>query len=228
MKLARLVKAAVTQTDWGRLKPSRWDRTKLLVPFRMITHPIETCEEVQWGSRGSLMIANTIAILYFLLHLFSASSTGFIFNTTGGKINVWGVLLSTVGIILLWCVSSWSLSTLMDGEGRFSTIYILTCYSMFPDVLCRLPLIGLSNVITMEEYSLIAIIEAIVTFISFVLLFLSTMVVQQYTVKKTVILCVLSAVGIAAILFMAVLLFSLFQQFYIFLQTVWTEAMFRV
>lgn len=228
-KIIKLLKLTLAQTDWSKYHPANWDRMKFVYPFQMMTHPIETCNDIKYEKRGSLALANIIAFLFFILRLLTATSTGFIFNiNSGDKINVWAILLSTIGLILLWCVSGWSLSTLMDGEGRFGDIYILTCYSMIPEVLFRLPLILMSNIIIIEEYGLITILEIIITGWCYLLLFLSTMVVQQYTVLKTVMMCIFTVIGIMAILFLAVLLFSLFQQFYIFIKTVAAEAMFRL
>mgnify|MGYP007025199795 CR=1 FL=1 len=58
----------------------------------------------------------------------------------------------SVGLMcILWCISNWCLTSLMDGEGKMRDIIIFTGYSLIPLWLIQFPLVGMSHLITVEE-----------------------------------------------------------------------------
>jgi hypothetical protein len=59
--------------------------------------------------------------------------TGFLVNTN--EISDMNILIQFSYVILpfiVWCVSNWSITTLIDGEGSFKDIYITTAYALLP------------------------------------------------------------------------------------------------
>lgn len=57
--------------------------------------------------------------LYFVTNVLRYFYTGFIFNMNlAAAFNILMELLSSVVLVFLWTVANWSVSTLMDGEGR--------------------------------------------------------------------------------------------------------------
>lgn len=223
-----LVVKAVRESDMSAFRWRNLDKTKILVPFRMLLHPVDACSDIKYEGRGSLALANGMALLFFVLSVVKAVAYGFIFNEgSDAPFNVWPVFLQSLGLLLLWTLSSWSLSTLLDGEGKLREIWTTLCYCTLPYILLIPVAVLLSHVLTAEESYFILLIEAVMGLWTLLLLFASTMVVQQYTVKKTVFIMLLSAAGILAVMFLAILFFSLFQQLFIFLDTVYKEWMFR-
>ena len=99
---------------------------------------------------------------------------------------------------------------------------------MLPAVLLTLPVVLLSNVLVLEEQAFLLIFRMVINGWCLILLLFSVMIAQQYTLKKTILSMLLTVVGVAAIIFLLVLLFSLFQQFYTFLNTVFKEVSFRL
>lgn len=227
--IIRLFKEAVKETDIFAFSWSKLDHKKILYPFRMMFHPSATASEIKNEKCGSLALANIILVLYFILTILKDTSFGFIFkNKTTDVFNIWPLVLQSVGLVVLWVVSMWSLSTLLDGEGRFIEIWITTCYSLMPAILLTAPYIIMSNLLLIEEIGLLTLLNTITNIWVVILIFSSTMVIQDYTVSKTIAIMVISLIGILAIIFLAVMFFSMFQQFYIFLTSVFKEAMFRV
>lgn len=228
-RILHLIIKSVKETDYNKFRWSNLDLTKILVPFRLLIHPIDTCNDIKYEGRGSLGLANIIAFLYFAFSVIRSVSFGFIFNQSYGQaFNVWPVFIQSIGLLLLWVISSWSLSTLLDGEGKFKEIWITSCYSMMPVVLITIPLVVLSNFLLVEETYFITLFEYAMTLWSLILMFASTMVVQQYSVSKTILIMLLSALGIFSIVFLVIMFFSLFQQLYIFIDSVSKEMLFRV
>lgn len=224
----RLLKGAVDETDWNEIRHRKRDATKILVPFRLMIHPLATSSEIKWEGRGSLGIANLLAFLYLLCGVLRSITYGFVFNRNQAEnFNLWPVFVTTVGILFLWLVSSWALSSLLDGEGKLSEIWISSCYSMMPTILLTVPTIILTNVAVEEELALITLLETVMSLWSIMLLILSTLVIQQYTLKKAIGTTILTVIGMASIVFLLIMFFSLFQQLYIFLDTVIRELLMR-
>ncbi len=228
-RLLRLVKNAVRETDWSAQKWRHPDMTKILVPFRMMLHPVSACSEIKYEGRGSLALANLLALLYLLCGVLRNVAYGFVYNQGQQEsFNLWPVFVQTIGILLMWLLSSWSLSTLMSGEGKLGEIWITTCYAMLPTILLTLPTVALTNVFVAEEAAIIALLETLMAGWSIFLLVFATLVVQQYTLKKTLLMMLLTVIGIVCIVFLIILFFSLFQQLYIFLDTVFREVLTRM
>ena len=225
----RLLKAAVKETDLDEIRNKKRDATKILVPFRMMLHPLGVSSEIKWEGRGSLGLANLIALLYLICGVLRGIAYGFVFNSGQAEnFNLWPIFVQTLGILFLWLVSSWAISSLMDGEGKLSEIWITVCYSMMPTILLTVPAVILSNVAVQEEAALIGLLESVMTLWSVVLLAMSTLVIQQYTLRKTIGTIFLTLLGMASIVFLLIMFFSLFQQLYIFLDTVFREVLMRM
>ena len=228
-RLPRLIKAAIQETDWTAWRSKPLDATKILVPFRMMLHPLECSNDIKYEGRGSLALANILALLYLMCGVLRNLAYGFIFNEGQPEsFNLWPIFVQTLGILLMWLIASWALSTLMSGEGKLSEIWTTACYSMMPTVLLTLPTVVMTNVFVAEEAAIITLMETVMAVWSILLLAFSTLVVQQYTVKKTLGMMFLTVIGIACIVFLIILFFSLFQQLYIFLNTVIRELLMRV
>jgi len=195
----------------------------------MVLHPIKAINELKHENKGSIGLSVIILVLYFVSQVFSYTETGYIFNyNRPERLSLPMVFATTVLPVLLWCVANWSICTLMDGEGKFSEIFISTSYSIMPLVVTTVPVALISKVLTLEEGPFLTIFSTFLTLWIAINLFVSSMVVHQYTFSKTVASMLLTVFGIAVILFLTVLLFSLFQQVYTFFATVTQEILFRI
>ena len=62
---------------------------KIYILFRLLTHPIDALNDVKYEKKGSLTIANIILFLFFLVHMFSSSKTGYLFLSSNEvKVNI--------------------------------------------------------------------------------------------------------------------------------------------
>lgn len=228
-KTLRILAAGIRQYDWSRFHPKNMDRNKLYVALRSIIHPISCFSDVKFENCGSLMIANVICVAMFVVSAIEFAFTGFSFNYNDPeKFDFFVTLLSSSLLLVLWAVSNWGVCSLLDGEGSFREVWIATCYAMLPRVLFSLPLIVISNVLTLDEQGLYTILTSFLLIWCALLLVLGMMVVHQYSVKKTVASVLLSIAGIAVILFIAMLFFSMSQQFVAFVETVIDEIRYRL
>src|SRR5690625_6544846 len=126
----------------------------------------------------------------------------------------------------LFCISNWAITTLMDGEGKFKEIIIVTAYALLPLVLVYLINIPISNFITIEEAPIYYLVESAAMLWAIALLFIGIMTVHQYTVGKTVGTFIVTLIVIGIILFLGLLFLSLIQQMISFGETIYKEIIY--
>lgn len=228
-KTLRVMGESLRQFDWSRFHPRNMDRDKLRIALRGMIRPIGSMSEIKFENKGSLMIANVICVLMFVVSAVEFAVTGFSFNYNDpDKFNFLVTLLSSSVLLFLWTVANWGICSLLDGEGSFREVWIATCYAMLPRVLFSVPLILISNMLTLEEEGIYRILSSFLLIWCGVLLVLGMMVMHQYSVRKTIASVLLTLAGIAIILFIAMLFFSMSQQFVSFIETLISELRYRM
>lgn len=197
-------------------------------PFYTMIHPFNGFWEMKYEKKGRIKIALVILFLLVVGTIVKRQYNGFVINFNNpDQLNTLNELQFIVLPFILWCVANWSLTTLMDGEGKFKEIVIATAYSLLPLVLVYYPQVLYSNVITADEGSFYYLLEVIAMIWSLWLLFTGTMTVHQYTPGKTVATMLLTLVMMGIIIFLGVLFFSMLQQMITFVQSIYREISFR-
>ena len=105
-------------------------------------------------------------------------------------------------------------------------IMIATGYALVPMILIRLPIIPLSSVITVDEGTFYYVFGTISYIWTGFLVFFATMITHQYSLKKTVVTCLCTIVGMGIILFIGLLFFNVIQQMISFGMTIYREIRF--
>ncbi len=196
--------------------------------FHVITHPFDGFWDLKREHRGTLSAALTFAVLTVLMLVMQKQGTAFLFNMNRLEEVDMMVDIVTVGLLfILWCVSNWCLTSLMDGEGKMRDIAIFTGYSLLPLLLIQFPLILVSHVITAEEGTFYYVFSVFSYLWTIALLVLGMMITHQYSMKKTLATTLLTLLGMAIILFIGLLFFSVIQQFLTFIVTAYKEIRFR-
>ena len=87
---------------------------------------------------------------------------------------------TTLGLFFLWCIASWCLTSLYDGEGRFTDILKATAYALVPVTLIQCILIPLSYMLVLTEASFYTMLVNIGYVWMAFLLFTGTLVTDVY------------------------------------------------
>jgi Yip1 domain. len=203
-------------------------KARIKYPFYVILHPFKGYWDVKYDRMGSLRIALAILFLVSLASMFQYQYAGFVVNTHppysfNSLVQLRNVLLP----FFLWCVANWSLTTLMDGEGKFKEIVVASAYAMLPLFLLFVPATIYSRFITLEETAFFYYMNGFAVIWFLYLLFVATMTIHQYTVGKTIVTIFLTVVCMGFIVFLGMLFFSLIQQMYSFFYTIYRELQFR-
>lgn len=194
-----------------------------------ITHPIDGFWDLTHEKRGSLAAANTILILTLLARIMKLQYTSFMFNAVyWPEVNIFLYLASVLFPLALWCLGNWGLTTLFDGKGTLSQVYMATCYGMTPYPLIQFPLILLSNVVTVEEAEFYTLLSALSIVIAGILILVAMMEIHEYSLSKTVLFTIGSLFAMLVMVFILLLFFSMISQGISYFISLGREILFRL
>ena len=125
-------------------------------------------------------------------------------------------------------MANWCLTTLFEGEGSLKDIFVAACYSLTPMPLLIIPSVILSNVLAASEVQIINLLVDVAFIWMFVLLFLGMMVTHDYSMLKNVATTVGTIVGMAFIMFLALLFSSLMAKIVGFISGIIVEINYRM
>lgn len=198
-------------------------------PFHIMMHPFEGFENLRWKKAGSMKVAWAIVILYFLVQVCDKLFTGFIYNSYNERVfNVVPTFIQTIVLFIAWAVGNWAVGTFLNGEGTMKNIFIFSAYALVPKIIGDAVCIVMSNCIESKEEIFMQLVSILFTAWTAVLIFMAIKVVHQYKFGENIAAIVLTIAAIFIMLFLLVLLLSIFQKFYVFCATIYTEIVYRM
>lgn len=205
-----------------------WHKSFLLYPFRLFFHPIDTFNDLKYEGKSSMIIANTLAALFFLVRLLQQTSTAYLFTTSDAKkTSIVTVLAISLGVLLIWTICNFATGTFLGGEGTIKDIWIATTYSLMPYIMFTGLNIILSYFFTKTESTFYNFFAVFGLGWTLMLLFLGVLVVHQYTVARTVASFATSFGLIFCFVFLIFLFMSIYQQVYSFFTNIIRELIVR-
>lgn len=193
-------------------------------------HPFNGYWELKYeqNKKLNLILSFGILLMLILTNVLSSQYSGFLVNIYNPEyMNSLMEITYVLVPVLFWCVANWSLTTLMDGEGKFVDIFTSTCFALLPLVIVNFPWIWLSNVISMQETTFYYFCNSFAVLWSVYLLFVGNMTVHQFTPSKTIVTIMLSLIAIGFMAFLCLLFFSLIQQIITFITILYQEITLR-
>lgn len=192
--------------------------------FYTIFHPFDGFFEMKFRQKGSMILAMALLVLYGLVSIFNTQYTGFIFNEFPlHQMKSVQLFLLAVVPVVLFIVSNWSTTSLMNGSGNIRDIWMMTCYSLAPLVLFDFVTTLLSNVIILEEGSILTAFHYIGVVWFCYLIFCGLCTIHEYTASRNILTLLMTLVAAIIIIFLVVLYFTLMQTVIGFVSTVMTE-----
>lgn len=194
-----------------------------------ITHPLDGFWDLTHEKRGSIAAANTILILVLVARITKLQFTSFLFmKVYWPGINIFLYLASVVFPLALWCVGNWALTTLFDGKGRLSQVYMATCYGMTPYPLIQFPLIILSNVVTVEEGAFYSVLSAFSIIWAAILILAGMSQIHEYKMSKNLLFTVVTGFAMLIMIFILLLFFSMISSGISYFISLGREILFRM
>jgi hypothetical protein len=179
-------------------------------PMRILGSPFKGFDEMKWERKGKTSFAIFVLVAACLLQMMEFVYTGFLINTGNPYLfNSLFLALATAFPIMLFVTANWSITTLLDGKGRYVEIFQACMYAMFPMVLLRLVALVLTRVLTLEEMTVVVAIQTIGAVLFFLYLFVGMTVIHEYTFSKTLGSMLLTIASMMVITFVLMLFFAL-------------------
>ena len=196
--------------------------------FRILTNPIDAFYEIRYRDQGSLPLAFICVFLLSAFFTMNRIYAGYIVNPVNPRMIDGIAEMGAFFVILgLFSLGNWSVTCLMDGEGRMRDIVTVMGYAMLPIVLILIPATILSNVVAEEEAALYFLLLGVGIAWSGILLLVGVMTVHNYTFVKTLITIILTFISVLIIIFVTMLILDMINQLYGFLYSIYTELVFR-
>ena len=155
--------------------------------------------------------------------------SGFIFNGKSAQnYNVIFTIAGVLGGFTLFVLVNWLMATFLDGKGNFKEVWIYLGYATIPySVTCFLYTL-LSNFLTMEESTFLAYLMIIGQGWAIVMVFFALQGLHMYSFGRNIASILVTIVGMLVVLFIIFLMFNLFVQFFSFVESIYTELMYRM
>ncbi len=212
---------------WGKVK----DR-KLIGQLRYSTyfmkHPMDGSYGVRREGKSSWVASGIILAVFILISIIYKYYCGFLFKTVReGEYD----LVMDIGIVLLaffaLTICNYLVVTIKDGEGSFKNLVSAYAYSLTPYIILMPFIIIVSNLITYNEYFIIQFATLCIYAWVLILLFLAIKEVNNYSVKETVVVILLTAFTLLIAALIIFIVYMLCSQVFDFVGTLAREVVNR-
>ena len=197
--------------------------------FYTITHPMDGYYWIRHRDYGSVPLAILMVILFSFSFTANRLMASFVVNDLDPRgVDLLFELLGVLSFYLLLCVSNWSITCLMNGEGRLKDIAIAVGYGTVPMTLVMVLSTIISQVIADDEQAFYGILIGVGIAYGVIMMLVGIMQVHNYTLGKTLLTLLLTFVAALIIVFLLLLLSNLLGLVYNFFHSIYTELIFRI
>ena len=197
--------------------------------FRFIKQPADSFYYIKNNFRGSLKFAFLIYFWVIVVRVATLYVTAFVFNPYVSTTDIWveNEIVITGGLLILWNLANYLVSTISDGEGRVRDVIIGTAYSLFPYALFALPIALLSNLLTLNEVFLHTFSLNLMYVWMGIMLFIMVKEVHNYTFSETVRNVLITLFTMGLFVLTGYILYVLFTQLFDFVSAIAQEVRLR-
>lgn len=196
--------------------------------FYTVSHPNDGFYWIRHQDRGSIAIAIVLVILYAVSFSMNRIYASFVVNDIEPRtVNAVAELVGVLILYLVLCVGNWSVTCLMEGEGRFKDILITVGYSLLPMIITTNLGTLVSQAVAENEEAFYTILMGIGTAYTVIMLIIGIMQIHNYSMGKTLVTLFITLVAVLIIIFLALLVINFITQVYTFFRSIYTELIFR-
>ena len=174
--------------------------------------------------RGSLAFCLFVLALSCILNVLEYVYTGFLVNYNNlYRVSTLYLMAVTAFPVALLVTGNWSVTSLMNGKGKYVEIFMVTVYALYPYCILRIVALVLTNVLLLDEMAIVTAIRGIGVALFAFYLFIGLVVIHEYSFGQGIAMVLLTIFAILVIVFVLMLGFSLVSDVFDFLRTVWRE-----
>lgn len=189
----------------------------------VMRHPSDTFADIKQKQKGSVKVAIGILLLYYVVSILAETYGGFCYTSVSSSFNALLTLMRTGGLVILFTVCFWAVSTLMHGQGKMKEIFIVVCYSFQPMIIANVIYLVLTNIMLPSEIAFLDLFMTVMTLYTAFLLCMGLMRICDYEFGRLIGVGVLSVAGIVIVLFVGIIVFLLLQLLWGFITTIYSE-----
>ncbi|MBQ6848185.1 MAG: hypothetical protein IJO62_04660 [Clostridia bacterium] len=179
--------------------------------------------------KGNVKSALVILLLLTVTMTYRIVGTEFYFQSEQlAKFSFLLLAAAIVLLVVLFCIANWALTTLMDGKGSFSEIFMMLMYSLCPIILVNIPLTALTYFFVAEEATFYTLFNAVSIVWAVFLLFVGNMSIHEYSGIKSIATLILTVVAMAGIIVLVILAGNLVQTVWLWLGSIVKELSYRI
>lgn len=194
----------------------------------ILSKPFDGFYEMRRNNAGNIWFIIVMFFLYGIIQILKFTSTGYIFNSNDQRdFNVFSVLTIAYIPFILFSIANYSVTTLMNGKGFLIDIIKVLGYSLVPLIMCQTISLVLSQFLSLEEQPFYLIIKGVGYLLFALYVFIGLVTIHEYGFLKGLLSLFITAVGIIIIIFVSILLMSLFQQLIGFITSLLREIRLR-
>lgn len=194
--------------------------------FNTLIHPSNSFTDIKEKHLGSVGLSVASVVIFYIVTILQTLAGGFLFSLyDASSFNSLWVFVQSVGFVALWIAANWMVCTLLEGKGKLKEILIVTCYSLWPLIIEKGIRLVLTNVLLPAEASFLKILDAIALLYFLFLMIIGLLRIHDFSMTKLIGTSVLSLLGVAAIVFLMIMIVILIQQFGGFIVTLISEIL---
>ena len=164
----------------------------------MFFHPIDTLDYIKRNYK-KMSILPVIVILFLIIAVRYFYILCVHIPLADIKIQQTNFILELARILIpliTWVISIYGITSVMYGETKLKTIFISSAYSFVPYIILIPLFTALSRILSLQEASLYNFLQTAMWIWILILLFVSVMEMNNYTFGKTILVCILSLIGV--------------------------------
>ncbi len=197
-------------------------------PLYILTHPFKGYEDFKYEKKGKYHVAVIYILLLVITNALKVTGSGFLVSEPFvGDFSIVKTFFLVATPIVLLTIGNWSITSLFDGKGNMGEIFKVLSYAIIPLVWLGIPMTIVSNFLIQEELAIYIAIGGLSVFLTGYLGLFGLLVVHEYGLLKTLVTILVSLIAVAVIIFIGLLILTLFQQLSGFISQVYDEFIIR-
>ncbi len=196
--------------------------------FTMTRNPFDCCYGIKKEKRSSVWAAIILVILFFILQSLNKYASGFLFKTVQeGQFELLQDAAMTFGAFLLLTICCYLVCTINEGEARFKDIFIGSASALTPLIIALPIRVLLSNVLTFNEEFFLTLLDVVAYGLTAVLILLMLMYLNDYSMKKTLVIVVVTLFTVLIAVALLFVVYVLIGQLIDFISSIYGEVVYR-
>lgn len=201
---------------------------QILFAKMLLTKPIDAFYDIQRKRKATVLSATILYAWYVVLQFTDIYVVGLLFNSHDlNNINLIEVLVGAIGPIALFVICNYLVSSITEGEGKASDLYIGLAYCMTPYLIAALPLQIITNVLVQNESFVYSFPMLMVVAWSAILFVMMVKEMHNYSFKDTVKNLAITLFTIFLFLLIGFIVYLLYGQLYDFVVSIIQEVAIR-